>query len=512
LHDGLGKDTVARMDETSAISTRPERAADAWRSDFYVPVAIVLFVLLLVQTLNRRWSQDYWIHQATLDAFRQNLWHPVHPLIGSRDPFEYYSPYTFMLAVAARVSGLSSVVVLQVAAMCNLVLFLVGFRLFVGQLTRGVAVTFALLATLIFWGIHPWRWSGFLNLNSIGFGLPYPSMFATGLALLVGWAFLRYAATRNWPWLVFVGVGFAVVLLSHPYTGVWTAMMLVALAIHCRLYCRATLVPVAVMIVAVAGALAAWPYYPFFGLILGNKHSDSPLLYTGFPLGFFAALPGLIALRRRWSTDRTDPLALMFAGGAVLYALGAATGNNNLGRMLPLVALPLQIGIGELLASLVTGVPRPNAALAATLIVCGVAGLIGVSPAVASFVPRPLLPQSLRERTSLQPLTSRYQALSSALPRGSVIVVETYVMEWVAPARGLYILATSASAFVPDANARRRASNEILSPRTDPAVRDKLIAQYSVRAVLCATPRCRAQFDGPRTKVDNWTLISLDST
>jgi hypothetical protein len=500
------------MDERTATATRPESSADSPRSDFYVPVAIVLFVLLLVQTLNRRWSQDYWIHQATLDAFRRDLWNPVHPLIGTHDPFEYYSPYTFVLAAGARVTGLSSVVVLQAAAMFNLALFLVGFRLFVGQLTRGLAVTFALLASLIFWGIHPWRWSGILDFNSIGFGLPYPSMFATALALFVGWALLRYAATRNWPWLAFVGSGLVVVLLSHPATGVWTAVMLVALAIHTRLYRRPTLVPIAITLVAVAAALAAWPYYSFFRLLLGNKHSDSALLYTGFPLGFFAALVGLIALRRRWLKDRTDPLVLMFLGGAALYVLGAVTANYNLGRALPLVALPLQIGIGELLASFFDEAHRPRPALALLLAVCGIAGLIGVSPVVVSFVPRPLLPESLRERTSLQPLTSRYHALTGALPPGSVIVVEQYVMEWVAPAHGLYVLATSASAFVPDADARRRASNQILAARTDPATRAALVAEYKVRAVLCATNRCRSRFDGPRTRVDNWTLISLDES
>jgi hypothetical protein len=122
-------------------------------TDYYVPVAVVLGALLVVQTLNRRWSSDYWLHQATLDAFRHNLLHPIQPLVGTHDRFEYYSPYTFTLAVIARVSGASSVVVLQCAAVFNLVLFLVGFRLFVRQLTNRAAVMWALIATLVLWGM-----------------------------------------------------------------------------------------------------------------------------------------------------------------------------------------------------------------------------------------------------------------------------------------------------------------------------------------------------------------------
>jgi hypothetical protein len=111
----------------------------------------------------------------------------------------------------------------------------------------------------------------------------------------------------------------------------------------------------------------------------------------------------------------------------------------------------------------------------------------------------------------LQPLTARYSELTGSLPPGSVVAVETSVMEEVAPAHGLYVLATGAAAFVPDADARMRASKAILAPGTDPAVRNALIARYNVRAVLCATARCRAEFDGTKTRAENWTLISLDA-
>jgi hypothetical protein len=480
--------------------------------DLYIPLAVLLVVLLVAQTLNRRWSTDYWLHQATLDAFRNDLWHPVHPLIGTHDKFEYYSPYTFVLAVIARVSGASSVVVLQCAAVANLVLFLVGFRLFVRELTNRAAVTWALVATLLFWGLRPWRWSGFLDLNSIGFGLPYPSMFATALAFIVGWAVLRYGATTNRWWLVFVGVGLPTVMLTHPFTGVWTTVMLVALTVHRRLLRRDLIAPLALTLVVVVAVLAIWPYYPFFRLFVGdNPHTEGSVLYNAVPLRLFAAIPGVVVLWRRFKRDRTDELALMFIGAAALYAVGGFTADHNFARVIPLLVLPLHIGEGELIASALEPRERPARPMLAWLALCGIVGLVGVSPAFPGFVPRRLLPGSLADKSALQPLTSRYTELRHALPAGSEVVVQITVMQEVAPAYGLRVLSTSASAFVPDAGERRQASNAILSVKTDPARRARLIRQYHVAGVLCATRSCRQLFDGAEVAVDDWTLVRLDA-
>lgn len=494
------------MSESTIDTERPARR------DLYVLVAFVLVVLLVVQTLNRRWSNDFWLHEATLDAFRHDLWHPKQPLIGTHAPFEYYSPYTFVLAVVARASGWSTVVILQLAAVFNLVLFLVSFRLFVARLTSRSASTFALIATLVFWGVHPWRWSGFLNLDSIGFGLPYPSMFATGLALLVAWALLRYDDTRANAWLVLVGGGFAVVMLTHPFTGVWTTVLLGAIAIHRRLYRPATLVPLGATLVVVVAALAIWPYYPFFRLFTGGEHTEGAVLYHGVPWRLFATLPGLVALWRRFRREWTDPLVLAFAGAVVLYLLGGISSSHDLGRVLPLVVLPLHIGEGELIAAMVQPHVRARRGLVAGIAVCGVVGLAGIAPAFASMIPHRLLPPTLRDKSSLRPLTSHYRGLRGNLPTGTIVVVEQSLMEEVAPAHGLYVLATSADVFVKDKAARRSASNVILSSKTKPANRTRLLDQYHVGGVICATQRCRNLFPEFRVRqVEDWTLINLAS-
>jgi hypothetical protein len=189
----------------------------------------------------------------------------------------------------------------------------------------------------LLWGIDPWRWSGFLNLNSIGFGLPYPSMFATAVALLTGWALMRYARAGSLRWLVLLGLGFVVIVLSHPFTAVWTSVMLLALAVHCGLHRRDRVVPILVVAACAAVLVLAWPYYSLVELAFASdRYSDvHHALYERVPIRLVAALPGFVVVARRFRSDHTDPLALMLAGGAGIYVLGALSGDANLGRVLP---------------------------------------------------------------------------------------------------------------------------------------------------------------------------------
>ncbi len=480
--------------------------------DPYWVVAAVLVVLLLIQTLNRRWGDDFWLHKATIDTFRRSLLNPVHPMTGTHVPFEYYSPFTFAFAAFGRISGWSSVAVLQLAAVFNLALFLVGFRLFVGQLTDRLAVAFSLVATLLFWGWHPWRWSGFLDLNSIGFALPYPSMFATGLALVVAWALLRYASTRSAPWLVVVALGLPTVMLSHPITGVWTAMLLAALVVSRRLYRGAALARLVAVLAVVLAILAVWPYYSFFQLMRDQHHAEPSIFYSGVQLRLCASLVGLVALVRRLRRDRTDPLVLMFLGGALVYALGGVSANYSYGRVLPLVLLPLHIGIGELIAASVERPERNSPAVWAWLTLSAVVGFAGILPAFASMTPRALLPASMKNRAELQPLTSHYRALDQALPPGAIVVVQTSAMEEPVVGHGLHPLSVEgADAFVPDAAQRNAASREILYPKTSGARRRALILKYHVAGALCEDQSCSQLFTGSRRRVEGFTLVRFGS-
>jgi hypothetical protein len=480
----------------------------------YLVVAVVLVALMTVQTLNRAWSTDYWFHQAVLETLSRDLVDPPHALVGNDAPCEYFSPYSVTQALVMRATGLSSVVVLQLFAIVNLLLLLVTFRLFVTKLVgRRDVAAYALIASLVFWGLSPWRWSGLLNLNSIGFGLPYPSTFATALALFAGWAVLRYDESLQVRWLPVIGICMATVALSHPFTGVWTAAMLTALAWHRRLYRRATIVGLAITAVATAIAVLVWPYYSIVDLASAGSFFSRfhRALYASVPLRLLAILPGLFVIARRARRDRTDPLALMFVFGVGLYALGPLLDDANYGRTLPLVVLPLHIGLGVLIADLLARRGRANRWLTAWVVVSGVIGLVGVVPGVARMVPSAIVPDDVQESYDLGPITEPYAALDGALPFGTIVVTDSTALVAVGPAYGLPVV-DHPTAFVDDLADRQRVARVILNPRTRPAVRAALAKRYDVGAVLCRKRSCRRLFrDGEVLSTDDFFLARLPS-
>jgi hypothetical protein len=465
----------------------------------YLAVAAVLFVLLSVQTINRQWSTDYWMYTATIGSLHDDLRHPEHDMTATDRPSERYTPYTVGLAAIERVTDLAPNTVLQLAAVFNLVVFLVAFELFVAELTRRRLVAcFALLATLVMWGLDPWRWSGFLSLNSIGFELPWPATLVIGTVLLSGWALLRYDDTGTWPWVALVGVCTAFGLLAHPYTAGWGVLMLLALFVHRRMWRRSRIVPLAIAAVLVVVALVAWPYYPFLELgVHGNDAYSSVMkvMYRDVPLRIVAAVPGFIVVLQRFRRDRTDALALMLLGGAGVYAAGAVLGVPSLGRTLPLIMLAAHIGIGILVADLVERRRRATPIVVGGLAVCCAIGLVGIAPGLARTVPRAALPSSLRDREALRPVDAQFADLGAVAP-GTVVVAERQLgLSAIAPAFGIKVVEPGyPSTFLDDLDARSDDQRRFLDARTSDAERRRIASRYGVTGVLCATSNCRHEF------------------
>lgn len=482
----------------------------------YLVLAAVLLVLLGVQTLNRQWSSDFFMHTATINALRDDIVDPEHDMTGTDDPSERSNPYMVGLAEVGRVSGLATVTVLQLAGLVNLVAFLVAFELFVTGVVgrRGVAF-YALLATLFLWGLGPWRWSGYLNLNSIGFGLPWPSMFATAVVLLVGWAALRYDVSGSYRWLFVIGVGLTLTALSHPYTFLWGLVMLAALGFHRRLYRRGRVEGLVVAALGTVALVAAWPYYPFFELtsVDGDYSKVMQAMYTDVPARTVSALPGFVLTGLRFRRDRRDPVALMLLGGLVIYVAGALADTQSLGRVLPLIMLAAHIAIGAYVADVVsrrTAAPWP---VLAGLAVAAVVGVIGVAPAFPRLVPRGLLPTSVREKAALLPSDERYPELDGALAPGTVVVAPPDLAGFPTAYHYVVVAPGYPAPFVDDLAARRVDAATFLDESTPAAARATIEQRYDVGAVMCGSAACTRTFaDGEVVASGrDWTLIRLPS-
>lgn len=146
----------------------------------YVGLSVGLCLLMIGHTINKQWSDiDFWVWLGAVREFSLRTFDPAHPLIATNAPDLYMGPYSFVLRLVTSLTSVDPVLVIAIAGILNLILVLADLW----RLTRLVSTTpwapaLALVFGLLAWGWQPWRWGGYLNLNSIGFGLPYGSTFA----------------------------------------------------------------------------------------------------------------------------------------------------------------------------------------------------------------------------------------------------------------------------------------------------------------------------------------------
>lgn len=470
----------------------------------YALLATTVTVLVGVQTLNRQWSTDMWEHVAVVRELIAHPFDPSHPQVVADAPHPSFSPYTVLLGLLGHAFGAEAVTVLSVAAVVNVVLLLVALRHLVLEITaNGRAPFWALLFVLALWGFSPYRYSGFFDLNSIGFVAPYPSTFATaaGFATLV--AALRFTRERRARQLAFVVIGTLLVVLVHPLSAPWLGLGLGAVVLHARPDRRTLLRLVA------AGGLAfglclLWPYFPLLDLV-----RDSPSLgdlnrsmYTDVVARLFPALLGLAVILRRWRADHRDLLALLLAGPVALYVAGAVTGNSSYGRSLAFVVVVLHValadGVGRLEAAPRTGHGRAWWLGAGALAGLLVLGLVTTSGGWIRMVPEPLLPASTRESDALVRPDEQYAFLADVVGPEEVVVGTSQADGRIIPAiAGRTLVAVQpghrtdatddavvARPFVEDADDRQRAHRAYLDPALDTAARQAIEDRYAIRFVL----------------------------
>ena len=440
---------------------------------------------MAVQTLNRQWSSDWSIHAATVRELAARLAHPHHPLIGTSDLDSESSPYLAALGFGMRVTGLDVFAVLSIAAMINLLAFLVALPLFVRCFsTRGTAATWALVFILVLWGIEPWRWSGYLNLNSIGFGLPYPSMAAFALTLFT-LALLHAWCVR--PRLVAaLGTGAlgALVALVHPPTAVGAAIVAVAMlvwkwgALTARAWSHLTVA--ALLGLAI---LAAWPLYQFFSLFghTAGFNAGNHGIYRAVVPRVLLLLLTLPALWLRWRRDRRDALVLLSIGAGSVFIVAGVVGDYTLGRTLPIAALGGQVALAIEVSRRI-GEGDRRVAIAATSV--AIVGIGFCAPALSRFIPRPILPSSLAGREELAPVTRGYSFLGVIPATTSSPSKQVETRGGPSPGVGRTVSPGGPAPFVQDAGRRTRDERARSFKTHDDAKRSSIIRRYGVRWLL----------------------------
>ncbi len=324
-----------------------------WREDIdYIldrryEVLSGLVVLLMVSYLAKRtWpgAVDIWEHAAAARELGAHPFNPGHPLLAIDRPHQYFSPYLLVVGLMSRFTGLNVVDTLNVWGVVNLVLILVGLRLFVTKLTGRKHVDFyALLFILFLWGPGAWFFSGFLHFDIIALVLTYPSTFCKGLVFLSLWAHLNYLESDNPRWLIPTLATSFVIFLTHPVDQVFLAVGLVALTFAGGGSRRDRRIGYSVATVGAAFLAALlWPYMSLWHILLGSsaegyrnafKAADHDLYVNVLARCGLAliVLPFVVSRLRNW---RRDPLVLMFLGTLALYVYGMIVDDATFGRLI----------------------------------------------------------------------------------------------------------------------------------------------------------------------------------
>jgi hypothetical protein len=486
IGDSTHVETLVR--HTVGSSTEPVQDADGrWLVIHrYLVLSTVVTVLASIQTANGQWSTDMWEHVAVVRGLIDDPLHLTHPLA------LLDTPYTVALGVLGHLLGVSAVTMLSLATIGNVVLLLLGLRLFVIEATQNRRAPFwAVVLVLLLWGLSPYRFSGFFNLNSIGFVLPYPSAFATAIALLTLTAALRATEHRSWRLFAAVAAGTGTVVLVHPITGSWLAIGLVAVGIS-----RARDIRDWVWLLT-AGAVGfaltlLWPYYSVFDLLLDTSSYDraNAAMYSGVVPRLFPAAIGLWVIWRRFRLDRRDLLSVMLVGGLAVYVYGYVRNEYSYGRSLAFIVLILDIAAADGVARLERGFRWRRSSQwlrggAVALTALLVLGLVESRGGLLRMVPMRLLPTSVRTSDELVRPDDDYGFLNRYVDGRQVVIGATDQDNRVIPAiAGQPLRPFWMAPVVRDIASRTSAEAEFLDPATPAARRAEIQSRYNARFVL----------------------------
>jgi len=449
--------------------------------------AIGLALRILYGTL----QGDLFEHAAAVRALAADPFQPGNPILSVDAPHTLYSPYSLFLALVVRVTALDPFVVLSFAGFVNVVVLAVGFRAVVRLFTRSEsALVLAAVFAILLWGSQslpfghdPWIWSGFLNLTSLSYGLPYPSSFAVGLAfiaLAIAARALERPGVRD---LVVLAVIQASVVIMHPYTAVFLAIAVVALVIARaeRSIVRRAFAILAALAIG-TGASLAWPYYPVAQLVTGQAAAfdwEQQEMYAFVVRRIYPVLVGLAFIVHRATRNRRDPLVLLFLGLAIVYGFGYASGRFTLGRELPFLVLTLDIALAAGLTELWRQRGRWQAPLGRVGPLAGYASAVVVAAIVIGV-------SALGIRTDLATGTGHaaVQEMAQRTGRTDVVLADPSSSFEVPAWGGKVVGWNGAVGFIPDIAQRRSDVAAFFDPATSEADRQAILGRYHVQWIL----------------------------
>lgn len=505
------------LDATEQLWRRP--------ATLYALAGLLLGLLMIGHTSNQMWSgTDFWLWLGSVREFAERPFAPLHPVLAVDSSYDYPSymlgPYSFVVGMVVRVTGVGAVTALSIAGIGNLALVLSGIWSLTKRVSQEVwAPLLALVFTLVAWGSQPWRWSGYMNLNALGSVLPLGSTFAVGLGLFclsLLWDWLRGKGDSR---LVLLTIVFPGVVLTHQPTGLWVA--LICLGFTVARWKSVSGVDVMKLVVAVLMASALVLAWPFFSLtdLMSDSHGledINQLIFRRVMVRSVLAVPGLVALVYRFRRSCRDPLVFAALAVGVPFGIAWVLQIGTLGRVFPGVMLVAHLAMADWFAKAIREArsARSRRELQVALIGVIALGLIGTAPGWLRSVPRSWVPAGVGERLQLHSVIGPYLGFGEYMTVHDVAAAPLYVSLAIGGSSAKVIGVAIDGLWIDDHESRREDNRLILDPMTGPEQRELLLKKYGVDFVVVEKERAdemRHLVPGSvlRGQVDRFVVIAV---
>lgn len=266
-----------------------------------IPLSALLFTgfaayLLICLYKLIRIDGDFIVHLAEVRTIYDDMFRVHHEsMVGADAGALFYTPYHLLWAAIGKALGVTPYVALQLAGVVNILLLILSAIYFVGTFIQGptkyLAAAFFLLLSVLF-RTKVYTWSSEVALDTLVNITPYPSILARSMALFFWAAMERRIQKRSAPHPALLAPLFTFLLISHPVTATWVALMVAMRAVLLKDRVQAGQL-VAPIVVGIMLSLL-WPQVSFLNRAIASPYEHSP----------YARMP----FRHIW------PLYLIFAG------------------------------------------------------------------------------------------------------------------------------------------------------------------------------------------------------
>jgi hypothetical protein len=470
------------------LAVRKAIDSPGWRFGLLSALGFALVVLETVRGTNEAF--DFWEHAATVHQLMLHPGDPGNALLATHTPSAFFSPYTLLVALGAKLTGTGAVHALAIGGLVNYWLLIAGIWCFTRVFSEHRQAPFyALLFVWLLWGVSPWKYSGFFNLRALSAVIAYPSTFATAIGMLTAALWhrgLERQGRERWIAATLVTLGLAVVVVTHPIAGAAAGAAVLAVSLTARDRRRS----LALLLVVAAGAALlclAWPYYSLTRL-LGDQGvfdpSNAPM-YDSWVVRIFPVFAALALFFYDTGTLRRARLAIYCVPLLVLFVYGDVSHHYSEGRVISYIVLAAQIGLADVAAHLerpaLVRLKGRRPALAAVA--------IAALAAAELYNMRGGLRGSLPGTGSAPAVYGQYRAAVDGLPAGATIATPVNDgAEATIPAYAGRLIATHRPlAFVSDQAARQQTVDEFFSVQATNGYRRQVIARYRVRYIVLPT-------------------------